>query len=279
MMRRTRRTRTGAAASWTKEADQLVTTLSDHTRELASTLERLTAAMSGEDLSSALTNLIAVRERSISVAGSDAALEQLQRGWSARLDREFLEIEHFLRAECERRHWRLDGQWPRFYVERAVTVAIDEKAKVITIAEVKIEGPNSRAIMERLELLVRNLLPRGFSSRGFMAPLAEAYDSARGDRHQVSILSVYRELVLSQQKPRFWRNATSETFVGLSIDQFRARCSRALEESVTAAPDGRELRLLPSIEPTDAIFIYQPAESRFGFVGRIEFARTARDSD
>ena len=57
----------------------------------------------------------------------------------------------------------------------------------------------------------------------------------------------------------------------LSADQFRARLSASLESGVRSAPDGRELRLLPPIDPKDAMFIYQPAERRFGFVGRIEF--------
>jgi hypothetical protein len=36
--------------------------------------------------------------------------------------------------------------------------------------------------------------------------------------------------------------------------------------------DGRELRLIPPIEPSDSIYLYQPSERRFGYVGRIEFA-------
>jgi hypothetical protein len=60
----------------------------------------------------------------------------------------------------------------------------------------------------------------------------------------------------------------------MSMDQFRARLSRALEKAAITTPDGRELRLLPPIDPKHAVFLYQPAEERFGFVGRIEFVST-----
>jgi hypothetical protein len=60
----------------------------------------------------------------------------------------------------------------------------------------------------------------------------------------------------------------------MSMDQFRARLSRALEKTAITTPDGRELRLLPPIDPKHAVFLYQPAEGRFGFVGRIEFVST-----
>ena len=46
-----------------------------------------------------------------------------------------------------------------------------------------------------------------------------------------------------------------------------------LEAGVSTDKNGRELRLIPPLNPKDALFIYQPAERRFGFVGRIEFVR------
>jgi hypothetical protein len=107
-----------------------------------------------------------------------------------------------------------------------------------------------------------------------MTKLATAYDQARGKSAQAPILEVYRIFVLQQQKSRFWRDARQQVFVGLSLDQFRARLSRALEETADTYPSrsGRQLRLLPPLDPRDAIFLYQPFETRFGFVGRIEFA-------
>jgi hypothetical protein len=57
----------------------------------------------------------------------------------------------------------------------------------------------------------------------------------------------------------------------MSIDQFRARLSRTLMKNATTVAGNRELRLLPPIDPKNALYLYQPAEGRFGFVGRIEF--------
>lgn len=88
---------------------------------------------------------------------------------------------------------------------------------------------------------------------------------------QVPLHRVYKQLVLDQQRPGFWDNARADAFVGMSLEQFRARISQMLADGITSGSCGRELRLLPPIDPKDAIFLYQPAEGRFGFVGRIEF--------
>jgi hypothetical protein len=82
---------------------------------------------------------------------------------------------------------------------------------------------------------------------------------------------VYRAFVVNAQDSRFWRDARSGSFAGIGLDQFRARLTRALEGENPAAPDDRFLRLLPPLDPKDALFLYQPAEKRFGYVGRIEF--------
>ena len=109
-----------------------------------------------------------------------------------------------------------------------------------------------------------------------MKKMVEAYDaaSAAAKSPNIAILELYRELVIRTQSPRFWRDASSSSFSPLTIAQFRAQFSRMLEAGVSAAPDGRELRLLPPLDPKDAVFMYQPAERRFGFVGRVELSRT-----
>ena len=90
------------------------------------------------------------------------------------------------------------------------------------------------------------------------------------------MLDVYRALVILAQPARFWRNASRPALFELTIDQFRARLSAALEANTVSTADRRELRLLPPIDPKDAVFVYQPAENRFGFVGRIEFRKQQR---
>src|SRR5262249_49873075 len=124
---------------------------------------------------------------------------------------------------------------------------------------------------------VSQLIPKGFEPKKFLAEIALAYDQAAGGKGgEVPLLEVYRALVIRSQTGRFWRDARRSGFSEITSDQFRARLSAALDANITAAPDGRELRLLPPINPKDALFLYQPAENRFGFVGRIEFRGTRK---
>src|SRR5207249_10994073 len=116
------------------------------------------------------------------------------------------------------------------------------------------------------------LIPSSCTAPRFIESLADAYDDVGGrGAKQVPILDVYRSLVILSQTSRFWRDARGSNFSGLSADQFRARLSKTLEAGITRAPDGRELRLLPPLNPRDALFIFQPSEGRFGYVGRLEF--------
>jgi hypothetical protein len=127
-------------------------------------------------------------------------------------------------------------------------------------------------IIEALEPLIETLVPDNFVAEAFMNDVALAYDDAKGGSHLAPIFDVYREFVLRTQKPRFWRDATGAKFIGVSMDQFRARLTAALERGTITSRDGRHLRLLPPLDPKEGLFMYQPSERRFGFVGRVEFA-------
>jgi hypothetical protein len=188
-----------------------------------------------------------------------------------------LELESDIRDLCQSRGWRVDGQWPTLIIERAIELKVDSDERTVKIAGRKTAGTSTSVIERALEERVTELIPRGFDPTKFIAQLAQAYDSASGGKGgEITVLHVYRALVILSQPARFWRDARRAGFSELTNEQFRARLSAALEANATAASDGRELRLLPPIEPKDAVFLYQPAENRFGFVGRIEFRKTER---
>jgi hypothetical protein len=195
---------------------------------------------------------------------------------SRRSENEFLELEADLRQACAAQGWKIDGQWPKLFIERAIGIEFDEKSRSTIVGGTTIDHISASRIVSTVKPMIQELIPKGFSALSFMTKLASAYDQARGKSAQAPILEVYRVFVLQQQKSRFWRDARQQAFVGLSLDQFRARLSRALEETADtySSRSGRQLRLLPPLDPQDAIFLYQPFEARFGFVGRIEFAST-----
>ena len=198
-------------------------------------------------------------------------LEVVQAESLVHTDRLILELEANLRKACEEQGWRLEGVWPSLYVERGIHILIDEKKRAALIGGQRLASLAISEIVRRLQPLVRDLLPKAFSSAAFLTSLAAAYDDAKTHPRQVPIFEIYRTVVIRAQSERFWRDAGSSAFSGISADQFRARFSRMLEEGPTAASDGRLLRLLPPLKAEDGLYIYQPAESRFGFIGRIEF--------
>ena len=92
-------------------------------------------------------------------------------------------------------------------------------------------------------LRFQNLIPKNFSASAFLIKLGEAYDQYPSTTSQVPILDVYRSYVLSLQKPKFWQDLREGTFISLSIDQFRARLSRALEEIAAGAVSAQDSTL------------------------------------
>jgi hypothetical protein len=203
-------------------------------------------------------------------------LENREKLYAEQADRQFLEFESAVREACGKRAWRVDGQWPTLYIERAVAVEVSEAKQSVLVAGKKIPSVTVEAVVAALEPLLLELLPQGFSPTAFMRDLAAIYDSTRHGCVQLPVFDLYRGLVVNSQPARFWRDARAEGFRGLSADQFRARLTATLEAGVTSAPDGREIRFLPPLDAKDGLFMYQPAESRYGFVGRIEFVANGR---
>ncbi len=190
--------------------------------------------------------------------------------------RQVMELESSLRTELAAKGWRVDGVWPTLYVERGPAVEIDDAARSVSVGGTRLAGLSAPSIVSALDPIVQGLIDKKFTAAQFVADLAAAYDGIEAKSPQVPIYELYRAVVTRMQGARFWRDARSEAFKGMTMDQFRARLSRMLEDGVTAPPDGRELRLLPPLDPKDGIFVYQPSERRFGFVGRVEFVRISR---
>jgi hypothetical protein len=253
------------------ETNDLVAVLQRRVAPLGESLKLLKAPDSASDASTRANALRNAREAIESLIELTDQLTAEERRESDRSERQLLELENDLRSGCRDNGWRLDGQWPNFYVEKAIGVVIDPSKRMVFIAQQRLKSCTANAIIVTLRPAVQQLIPKKFSAERFIAQLAAAYDDIRSETRQIPIWTVYRALVISSQSVQFWRDARSEAFVELTTSQFRARLSAALEKGATRSPDGRELRLLPPLNANDGLFMYQPADARFGFVGRIEF--------
>lgn len=183
-----------------------------------------------------------------------------------------LRLDADLRDACRDRGWRVDGQWPTLYVAKAIRVDFDERKGTVSVGEHRIRPATLPRIMTVLETIVPGLLSAEQPAGHFMSLLATSWRKVAGQNGgPARIWDVYKSFVVESQSPRFWRDARAERFSPLSTEQFRARLADALEHHATRLPDGSELRLLPPLDPDDALFVFLPGEERFGYVGRVEF--------
>jgi hypothetical protein len=199
---------------------------------------------------------------------------RLLQAWSERLSGAILELEADLKEYCMTRRWRVDGQWPEFVIEYGISIKINEKERSTNVGDVK-TAANIGAISRVLEPAVASLVPKSFNCGEFLDGVLHAYEATSQKKGQLLLLDVYRSMVIQSQSSKFWRNAKATLFTPLTIDQFRARLSRALLEG-SSVVKGQTLKFFPPLDTKDALFMYLPAEERFAYVGRIEFLSSGR---
>ena len=205
-----------------------------------------------------------------------AALERFIADLDDEVLRKLSELEADIGDLARTNGWRLEGIWPTFQVERGIELRVEATKRIVRVAGQAIDATDIDAIGDAVRSAIRDLVPKGFSAHDMLEQLRRSHVALRPVGGQIPILELYGRFVMDVQTQRFWKDARADRFIGLSVDQFRARLSRMLEDGATVARDGSELRMLPPLDPKDAVFVFQPAEGRFGYVGRIEFVARSR---
>lgn len=241
--------------------------------DVAKRLSRAASEFDAQIASEAARALEKIRAMLEELATQLPDLRTLMEDAQRRADDAFNQLDTDLREALAAQGWRCDGSWPTLYVERAIAVVIDPKSHTATVSARHVKSVSVERIVESLKPLVPTLIPAQFSAARFMADLVQAYDDTVRDSALVPIFDIYRAFVVRAQRPKFWRDTTGPGFVSISADQFRARLTAALESGVSIGADGRQLRLLPPLDSKEGLFMYEPAERRFAFMGRIEFVR------
>jgi hypothetical protein len=244
--------------------------------EAVAPFKRLSDCLESKPGASARARLDAVRAAEAVLEKLAPLLRETRTELEARVTKALDEFESDLRDIAARRGWRLEGGWPTFQIERGVELRVEPIAGLVRVASKAFDATELGAIEAAIAALVPGLLPKKFVAGEFLEQVERAYRSVANRSSQVPIWDLYGRMVLDAQTPRFWRDATAERFVALSPDQFRARLSAMLEAGATTTRGAQELRLLPPLDPKDALFVYNPGEQRFAFVGRIEFVTGER---
>jgi hypothetical protein len=183
-----------------------------------------------------------------------------------------LRLDADLRDACGRLDWKIDGQWPHYYVQRAIRIQIHEKEARADVGESIVPTLHVPALVKAVETEMRNLFPPGFDPLKFLAALAGAFGRlATPEQRGVPIWPLYREMLLSQQPRAFWRTGRASLFRPFAEQRFRAMLTALLERGATKTKDGRQLKLLPPLKAEEAMYLFLPAEQRFAYVGRVDF--------
>jgi hypothetical protein len=82
--------------------------------------------------------LAPLRDRLRELASLADELDALETSLSERIERDFLEIEASIRDALESRGWRVDGQWPKLYVERGIAIEFEQQDRSFKVSDRKI---------------------------------------------------------------------------------------------------------------------------------------------
>jgi hypothetical protein len=185
-----------------------------------------------------------------------------------------LKFEAYLREAILSEGWILSGQWPKYYIEHVLPVIIDEKKYCILIGEDIIQTFLVKKIITNIKSQLKKLKPDLNKLNTFLQEMCDAYLKLASNQYRtISVYDLYREMTLSRQPIKLWRNASSINFRPFPELEFKACLTQLLKLNLTTI-NTLQLRLLPPISKGESIFIYEPFENRFCHVGRIEFIST-----
>jgi len=252
--------------------------MATNTKKLANSLTDVGKTLSaiGEELKKAdtptiLKTLGSARAACERCLGLVSTIDETAEAVGTEEERRFLELESRLRELGQKHGWAVHGQWPTFHFAHAIEVRVNPKKRTLAVSGETVSATDINQLESLLRMEVKDLLPKSHSPQKWVDALYAAYQNL--GQPQAPINALYRAMVLNMQSSTLWEDARKEVFRPLSRNQFRARLSNLLTQGVSTTSDGLEMRLLPPLHADDGLFLYQPAENRFGFVGRVQFVK------
>ncbi len=171
-------------------------------------------------------------------------------------------------ASAQTAGWEVHGSTDRRLVSRAIFVELKNDMVTIDGAPGR-HSPYVPSLIQTLKPHIDVLKADKGGIRDFVDMLAQAYDML-GGQGDITLEAVFRQCVLLIQSPAFWINVEPTKFLELPRPVFRYRLSAALSENL-ATTDGRDFRLMPTVNRKDYWELYSSAEGRVVQVGRLSF--------
>jgi hypothetical protein len=183
------------------------------------------------------------------------------------------------REACHSHNWRVDGQWPSYYVQYFVRVEVSPHDRFIKTGYRQLNTLHMPEVVASIEEVLTSTAFDRIDVDGFISDLTLAYDQIVSvDHRQPSIWQLYKQFLIVHQRPGFWRSGRASLFRSYDEQAFRAAFTKMMQKDRVVTRDGRELRLFPPIKAEDGMFLFHPIEGRHGFVGRIELVSMSREA-
>jgi hypothetical protein len=165
----------------------------------------------------------------------------------------------------------VSGQWPRYFINHILPVAVDETKQRVHIGEDPPTTPSIEKLIRSIESQLKILKPDPKKLADFLKEVYIACKELTSPANRtVAVWDLYKQIVINRQSSKFWRNASSNNFRPFRELDFKAYITELLKVNLTSISE-QQLRLHPPIQKGDSMYIYQPAENRFSHVGRVEF--------
>lgn len=163
------------------------------------------------------------------------------------------------------------GQWPRYYINNVIQITVDEKKQNCVVGERKLRTLAIGEIISSVSAQLKKITPSPAKLEQFMEELYDSYSSLSSEgTRSISVWDIYKEILIKRQSRKLWRNALASNFRPFGEQEFRACLTELLKKNISTT-HGLQMRLLPPIARDESVYIYQPVESRFCHIGRIEF--------
>lgn len=180
-----------------------------------------------------------------------------------------------LREALSKQGRRIHGQWPHYYIALVLKLDVDENTLSVRIADESISTLHVPHLIEIIAHQLKTLESAKLQPQDFLDLLVQAYDrlTFATTTNSVSVWPLFKEVLCSIQSSSFWKAGRARLFRPFDEQQYRGAITDLMISNTLRSRDGREMKLLPPIKAEDGIYVYQPAEDRFGYVGRIEFSK------
>jgi len=161
----------------------------------------------------------------------------------------------------------IEGKYPEYRINKIIKVIIDDKNMRVKIGtnyylDTVEKDISIEVVAEKIREQIQRLFKRPFNPQEFINLLWKAYLLAlvyenkpqRLNEH-VSIFTLHKFVVWLKQDDKVFRDMSGKKFTPYLPDQFAVDIGKLLAEGITQTPQGYRLKIIPTRNPKEALYV------------------------